>query len=218
MLVDEYGKPILDVLGDPELAKANRDPLRGFYGVIKDSAEHVRFTFVTGISMFSKVSLFSGLNNLRNISLDPRFATICGYTDGDFDDVFAPELPGLDRDEIRLWYNGYHWRGDERVYNPFNILLLFETRQFSPHWYETGTPTFLYQIMVAKGANPLELENQPIGESRLTQFDVEDIDPRALMFQTGYLTIAGRSAGVSAPSTRWNPPTLRSGRASARAC
>ena len=118
VLVDEYDKPILDVLGDPDMAKANRDHLRGFYGVIKDSAEHVRFTFVTGISMFSKVSLFSGLNNLENISLDPRFATICGYTDGDLDDVFAPELPGLDRDEIRLWYNGYHWRGDERVYNP----------------------------------------------------------------------------------------------------
>ncbi len=90
VLVDEYDKPILDVLGDTDMAKANRDHLRGFYGVIKDSAEHVRFTFVTGISMFSKVSLFSGLNNLRNISLDPCFATICGYTDGDLDDVFAP--------------------------------------------------------------------------------------------------------------------------------
>ena len=190
VLVDEYDKPILDVLGDPDMAKANRDHLRGFYGIIKDSAEHVRFTFVTGISMFSKVSLFSGLNNLKNISLDPRFATICGYTDGDLDEVFAPELPGLDRDEIRLWYNGYHWRGDERVYNPFDILLLFDTRQFSPHWYETGTPTFLYETLMAKGANPLELENRPIGESQLTKFDVEDIDPGALMFQTGYLTIA----------------------------
>ena len=191
VLVDEYDKPILDVLGDPDMAKANRDHLRGFYGVIKDSAEHVRFTFVTGISMFSKVSLFSGLNNLRNISLDPCFATICGYTDGDLDDVFAPELPGLDRDEIRHWYNGYHWRGDERVYNPFNILLLFQTREFRPHWYETGTPTVLYETMMANGASPLELENRQIGEGRLTQFDVEDIDLRALMFQAGYLTIAG---------------------------
>ena len=191
VLVDEYDKPILDVLGNADMAKANRDLLRGFYSVIKDSAEHVQFTFVTGISMFSKVSLFSGLNNLRNISLDPGFATICGYTDGDLEDVFAPELPGLDGDEIRLWYNGYHWRGKERVYNPFNILLLFQTREFSPHWYETGTPTFLYEIMMARGASPLELENRPIGESRLTKFDVGDIDPRALMFQAGYLTIAG---------------------------
>ena len=191
VLVDEYDKPILDVLGDPDMAKANRDHLRGFYGIIKDSAEHVRFTFVTGISMFSKVSLFSGLNNLQNISLDPHFANICGYTDGDLDHVFAPELPGLDRDEIRLWYNGYHWRGDERVYNPFDILLLFRNREFKPHWYETGTPTFLYETLMAEGASPLELENRPIGESQLTKFDVGDIDPRALMFQTGYLTIAG---------------------------
>ncbi|MCY3795479.1 MAG: PD-(D/E)XK nuclease domain-containing protein, partial [Gammaproteobacteria bacterium] len=80
--------------------------------------------------------------------------------------------------------------GDERVYNPFNILLLFRTREFRSHWYETGTPTFLYETMMAKGASPLELENRPIGEGRLTQFDVGDIDLRALMFQTGYLTIA----------------------------
>ncbi|MYJ94554.1 MAG: AAA family ATPase, partial [Proteobacteria bacterium] len=83
VLVDEYDKPILDVLNDPDLAIANRDYLRGFYGIIKDCAEHVRFVFVTGVSMFSKVSLFSGLNNLRDISLDPRYATICGYTESD---------------------------------------------------------------------------------------------------------------------------------------
>ena len=103
VLVDEYDKPILDVLNTPERARANREYLRGFYGVIKDSAEHVYFVFVTGISMFSKMSLFSGLNNLRDISLDPRFATICGYTDADIDTVFAPELKGLDREAIRKW-------------------------------------------------------------------------------------------------------------------
>ena len=94
VLVDEYDKPILDVIDNPEMATANRDYLRGFYGIIKDSARDVRFVFVTGVSMFSRVSLFSGLNNLDNISLDPEFATICGYTDADLDTVFAPELPG----------------------------------------------------------------------------------------------------------------------------
>ena len=191
VLVDEYDKPILDALGDPELAKANRDWLRGLYGITKGSAEHVRFTFVTGISMFSKVSLFSGLNNLRNISLDPRYATLCGYTDGDLDETFGPELPGLDRDEIRAWYNGYHWLGSEKVYNPFDILLLFDSREFRPHWYETGTPTFLFETMVEQSASPLDLEGRPISEGRLTQFDVGEINPRALLFQTGYLTIAG---------------------------
>ena len=100
------------------MRRANRDYLRGFYGVVKDSAEHVRFVFVTGVSMFSKVSLFSGLNNLEDISLDPRYATVCGYREADLDRVFGPELAGLDRAEVRTWYNGYHWRGGERVYNP----------------------------------------------------------------------------------------------------
>ena len=191
VLIDEYDKPILDVLNDPERARANRDYLRGFYGVIKGSAEHVRFVFVTGISMFSKVSLFSGLNNLQNISLDPRYAAICGYTDHDLDTVFAPELPGLDRDEIRSWYNGYHWRGGEKVYNPFDILLLFDSREFLPHWYETGTPTFLFETMLERGVSPLELENRKTEVDLLSTFDVGNIGVDALLFQTGYLTVTG---------------------------
>ena len=133
LLVDEYDKPILDVLDNPEMAIANREYLRGFYGIIKRSTEHVRFVFVTGISMFTKVSLFSGLNNLKNITLDPRFATICGYTDRILDTVLAPELDGLDRDEIRHWYNGYHWLGEETLNNPYDILLLFSDRVFKAH-------------------------------------------------------------------------------------
>lgn len=190
VLVDEYDKPILDALKDPEQAEANRDYLRGFYGIIKGSAKHVRFVFVTGVSMFSRVSLFSGLNNLDDISLDPQYATICGYTDEDIDTVFAAELPGLDRDEIRIWYNGYHWRGGKKVYNPFDVLLLFKKREFQNHWFETGTPTFLYQLLQERNVNPLELENSAIGAHRLSKLDVGDIDLHALMFQTGYLTIA----------------------------
>ena len=191
VLVDEYDKPILDVLKNPELAEANRDYLRGFYGIIKDSAKHVRFVFVTGVSMFSKVSLFSGLNNLKDISLNPQYATICGYTDEDIDTVFAPELPGLDRDEIRSWYNGYSWCGEENLYNPFGVLLLFDSRKFQPHWFETATPTFLYQLMRERNVNPLELESQRVDAARLSKLDVGDMDLHALMFQTGYLTIAG---------------------------
>ena len=190
ILVDEYDKPILDALDNPELAKANRDYLRGFYGVIKGSTKHVHFVFMTGVSMFSKVSLFSGLNNLDDISLDPQYATVCGYTDADIDTVFAPELPGLDRDDIRAWYNGYHWRGGKKVYNPFDVLLLFKKREFQNHWFETGTPTFLYQLLQERNVNPLELENSAIGAHRLSKLDVGDIDLHALMFQTGYLTIA----------------------------
>ena len=150
MLVDEYDKPILDALDAPEAARANRDFLRGLYSVVKDSDAHVKFTFLTGVSKFSKVSLFSGLNNLKDITLDPRFSAICGYTDADLDTVFAPELPGLDRDEIRRWYNGYDWLGGEKVYNPFDILLLFDTRRFKAHWFETGSPTFLVKTLVER--------------------------------------------------------------------
>ncbi|MCY4296969.1 MAG: AAA family ATPase [Gammaproteobacteria bacterium] len=191
VLVDEYDKPILDVLDNAELAKANREYLRGFYGVIKDSARAVRFVFVTGVSMFTKVSLFSGLNNLNNISLDPHFAALCGYTDQDLDTVFAPELEGLDRDEIRRWYNGYHWLGKDKLYNPYDMLLLFSLRKFEPHWFETGTPRMLYRMMEKEKIDPASLENSMADWGSLSKFDVGAIDFRALMFQAGYLTIAG---------------------------
>ncbi len=190
VLVDEYDKPILDALHDPALARANRDYLRGFYGIVKDCAEHVRFTFVTGVSMFSRVSLFSGLNNLRDISLDPRYATICGYTEGDLDRVFAPELGGLDRERIRAWYNGYHWLGGERVYNPYDVLLLLRNREFRPWWFETGSPAFLFRTLVERSVGPMELENRMADMPLVSRFDVDDIGVEALLFQTGYLTIA----------------------------
>ena len=190
VLVDEYDKPILDALKDTERAEANREYLRGFYGVIKDMDEQVRFVFVTGVSMFTKVSLFSGLNNLEDISLDPNYGTICGYTEDDLDRVFTPELSGLDRDEIRKWYNGYNWLGDERVYNPFGLLLLFRTRRFEPHWFETSTPTFLFEKMMEASITPMDLENWMTDRSLVSKFDVRDFAIEALMFQTGYLTIA----------------------------
>ena len=147
VLIDEYDKPILDALDVPEIARANRDYLRGLYAVIKDSDAHIRFSFLTGVSKFSKVSLFSGLNNLKDITLDPRYSAICGYTDSDLGAVFAPELPGLDRAKIRDWYNGYRWLGDENVYNPIDILLLFRRRKFGAWWFETGSPAFLVETL-----------------------------------------------------------------------
>jgi len=189
ILVDEYDKPILDVLDDPEQARANRECLRGYYSIIKDSAEHVRFVFVTGVSMFSKASLFSDLNNLKDISLDPRFATICGYTDADIDTVFAPELDGLDRDAIRTWYNGYNWLGEVRLYNPFDVLLLFDDRKFKPYWFRTGSPRFLFETLKEKSVSPLDLEGRLADETLVSKFEIDDIEVEALLFQTGYLTI-----------------------------
>ena len=189
VLVDEYDKPILDALAVPDVARANRDFLRGLYSIIKQSDAHVKFTFLTGVSKFSKVSLFSGLNNLKDITLDPRYSAICGYTERDLDTVFAPELPGLDRDEIRRWYNGYDWLGGEKVYNPFDILLLFDSREFAAHWFRTGTPTFLIETLVKRGVSPLALERMAGTDDLLSTFDVDDMATEALLFQTGYLTI-----------------------------
>ena len=189
VLVDEYDKPILDALGKPELARANRDALRGLYSAIKASDAHVKFTFLTGVSKFSKVGLFSGLNNLLDITLDPAYSALCGYTERDLDSVFAPELPGLDRNEIRRWYNGYGWLGEEKVYNPFDILLLFRSRRFKAHWFETGTPRFLIDTLLRRGVASPELEGMSGTEALLSAFDVDEMATEALLFQTGYLTI-----------------------------
>ena len=191
VLVDEYDKPILDVIDNEQMAIANRDHLGGVCGIVKGIAEHVRFVFVTGVSMFSKVSLFWYLNNLTDISLDPDYATICGYTDHDLESVFAPEMEGLDREEIRRWYNGYHWLGEEKVYNPWDILNLFKTRKFQPFWFRTGSPSFLYKVMMEKKFSPAQLRNRLTDVELLSNFEIENIRLDPLLFQTGYLTITG---------------------------
>ncbi len=189
VLVDEYDKPILDSLDTPDVARANRNYLRGLYSTIKSSDAHVRFTFLAGVSKFSKVSVFSGLNNLTDITLDPRYSVICGYTETDLDTVFAPELPGLDRERLRDWYNGYNWRGAEKVYNPFDILLLFDKREFGCYWFESATPTFLVETLFQRRVGSLELDGMLTSSELLSSFDVGAIATEALLFQTGYLTI-----------------------------
>ena len=191
VLVDEYDKPILDALERPEVALANRGYLRGLYGVIKDSDAHVRFAFLTGISKFSKVNLFSQLNNLTDLTLDPVYSSICGYTEGDLETVFAPELVGLDRERVREWYNGYGWRGEAKVYNPYDVLLLLRRREFEAHWFETGTPAFLVDTLFERRVTSVSLDQTVSTEALLSAFDVGRIGTEALLFQTGYLTITG---------------------------
>lgn len=189
VLIDEYDKPILDNITEPAIAAQMRDGLRNFYSVIKGAEEHIRFTMLTGVSKFSKVSLFSGLNNLRDITMSVEYSAICGYTEADVDTVFAPLLPGLDRDAIRHWYNGYNWMG-ESVYNPFDLLLLLKERLFKPYWFETGTPTFLVDLLAQRQAWLPELGQLEADADLLSTFEVNNIPTAALMFQAGYLTIA----------------------------
>ncbi len=189
VLVDEYDKPILDMLGTPTVASANHDLLRSVYGVIKASDARIRFTLLTGVSKFSKVNLFSQLNNLTDVTLDPAYSSICGYTERDLDTVFAPELEGIDRERTRDWYNGYSWLGKEKVYNPFDVLLLLRRGEFAAHWFETGSPAFLVETLFKRRVSTVSLEEMVGTEDLLSAFDVEHISTQALLFQTGYLTI-----------------------------
>ncbi|HRY15863.1 MAG TPA: AAA family ATPase, partial [Candidatus Competibacteraceae bacterium] len=188
VLIDEYDKPILDNLSDPSLAQALREVLKNFYSVLKGLDAHLKFVLLTGVSKFSKVSLFSGLNNLKDITLDSRVATLCGYTHDELTTTFADYLNGIDLEEMRRWYNGYHFLG-ESVYNPFDILLYLDSRQFKPYWFETGTPTFLIELLKQRQFAIPTLENYWASEDLLGTFDVETLEPETLLFQTGYLTI-----------------------------
>ncbi|WP_457756009.1 ATP-binding protein [Thermodesulfatator indicus] len=191
VLIDEYDKPILDNIENKDVAIEIREELKNFYSVLKDADPYLKFVFITGVTKFSKVSLFSGLNNLKDITLHSGYATICGYTQSEFETVFADRLEGVDLDEVRRWYNGYSWIGDP-VYNPFDILLFLDLKEFRPYWFETGTPSFLIKLLYEKRFFLPEMENLEAGESLVSSFDVDYIEPEPVLFQTGYLTIRER--------------------------
>lgn len=188
ILIDEYDKPMLDNLTNETVAGDMRDGLRDLYSVIKGQDANIQFAMLTGVSKFSKVNVFSGLNNLNDITMYAPFSAICGYTQHDLETVFAPELNGLDMEQVKKWYNGYNWCG-EAVYNPFDILLFLQQRQFKPFWFETGTPTFLIDVLTEKQFALPQLAHLQTDLSLLSSFDVGNIAPEALLFQTGYLTI-----------------------------
>jgi hypothetical protein len=188
VLIDEYDKPILDVIEDKKEAQEVRKELKGFYSVLKDLDEYIRFVIITGVSKFSKVSLFSGLNQLEDISLSKEYGNICGYTQEELEIYFKEYLEGVNLQEVREWYNGYNFLGD-RLYNPFDILLYLRNREFDSYWYKTGIPSFLIKLIKEKEYDISELENKIVKKNILEKFDIEEIRIEALMFQTGYLTI-----------------------------
>jgi Predicted AAA-ATPase/PD-(D/E)XK nuclease superfamily len=202
LLIDEYDKPLIDYLDKTELeqAKTNRGILKNFYGSLKSGEVQLalRFFLITGVSKFSQVSLFSDLNYLRDISFNPKFNTLVGYTQQELNAYFEEYLVALQEqfphynreallEKIKVRYNGYSWNGKERVYNPFSVLLLFDNLQFGDFWFQTGTPGFLIQVL--REQEVYKVDEIQVPEVLFNSYDLENLDARVLMFQTGYLTV-----------------------------
>lgn len=199
LLIDEYDKPIIDYLEHQtiEQAKVNREVLRNFYSVIKSADEHLQLVFITGISKFAQVSIFSHLNNLHDITLSTQYATITGYTQHELEHYFEDHLQavqtvlGVDRQRllegIREWYNGYSWDGVRRVYNPFGVLRFFAAQRFTNFWFSTGSPRFLIAQM--RKMEIFDVENTPANNTTFERYDIENLDLTSILFQAGYLTV-----------------------------
>ncbi len=193
ILIDEYDKPILDNLTNTEQGLCAREILKTFYSVIKDNDRYLKFVFITGVSKFSKMNLFSGLNNLTDITIRPEYAAICGYTHHDIQAQFKEHLLDVDLEKLKQWYNGYDYLGGEQnlVYNPYDILLFIDNHcEYKDYWWSTGNPGFLIKKLSEQNYYIPTLENIIVSEKILNTFDIEKIDLIALLWQTGYLTIA----------------------------
>jgi hypothetical protein len=200
VLIDEYDKPLIDRIHRPEIALENREILKQFYGILKSQNANIRFLLLTGVSKFSKVSIFSGLNNLEDISLSTDYATLLGYTEQELTNYFSLEVnnlaqkEGLSRpallDKIRHWYNGYRFSEEEiSVYNPFSTLLLFKQQKFSDYWFETATPTFLLKLIQQQQFDITDIEKLKIGKADFSTYEIDEPHVLPLLYQTGYLTI-----------------------------
>ncbi len=202
ILIDEYDKPLLEKLHDDEAFELFRDQLRGFYSVIKDSDEYIRFAMLTGVTKFGHLSVFSGLNNLKDISMNPRFNAICGITESEFRANFEPSVAnfchatGLEAEEVwdsfRTNYDGYHFseRG-EGIYNPFSVLYAFDDAKIGAYWFRTGTPTFLVNLLKKNNTPLWNLEGHKKTEAELQDMTLSANNLIPLFYQSGYLTIKG---------------------------
>ena len=201
LLIDEYDKPLIDYLEKDQLPTAfeHQRILKNFYSIIKSADPYLEFLLITGVSKFSKVSVFSDLNNLNDITLNPRHATLVGYTQSELEAYFQEWIQNTLQEmpeeatatsllaQIKEWYNGYTWNGRDYVYNPFSVLNFFASGVFQDYWFKTGTPSFL--IHKIKEAGYFNLNNLKTSEQLFESYTLDNLDIRSLLFQTGYLTI-----------------------------
>jgi len=203
ILIDEYDKPIIDFLEEPERLDTNQSIMKDFYSVLKARDKQIRLLLITGVSQFSKVSLFSDFNNLRNITLVSKFAAIAGITQEELEQNFFEEIADMQKDnpdvlsQIKQWYNGYTWNMKTWVYNPFSLLNFMNEPVFRNYWFETGTPTFLYRLL--KKESVYDVESFRLNENSLSSFNTEHPNIGSLLFQTGYLTI--KNISVTGPAS-----------------
>lgn len=201
VLIDEYDKPLLQTLANPDLQENYRQTLKAFYGVLKSADRYLRFVFLTGVTKFSQVSVFSDLNQLNDISMKPQYATLCGITRQELLGTFTPELERLGEtnrltfeetlETMTRLYDGYHFvEFSEGVFNPFSVLNVFDGYKFSNYWFQTGTPTFLVELL-KKSDYDLRtlLDGVEAPASSFTEYRVNADNPIPLIYQSGYLTI-----------------------------
>ncbi|MDE5585082.1 MAG: AAA family ATPase, partial [Muribaculaceae bacterium] len=204
ILIDEYDKPLLDIEDDKELYEKNQRILKSFFGNLKSMDRYIRFAFITGVARFSKVSIFSDLNNLDDISMDKAYADICGWTEEELLRYFRPGIEDLaeEREEdfeetlaaLRDYYDGYLFAlKGSRLYNPFSVLKALKKKEIDPYWFDSGTPTFLARRIRRQGTFPPDINGKKCDRDALQAVGLNDRNPLPLMFQTGYLTIADYS-------------------------
>ncbi len=202
ILIDEYDKPIVDNLGNDTLTEAFRAQLQGFYSVMKAKDAYIKFGFLTGVTKIGKLSVFSGLNNLKDISMDARYTDICGISEEDLKKYFDESVKELaDANDLSVeacyaqladMYDGYHFRQNSvGIYNPFSVLNTFDSGEFKEYWFETGTPTFLVKVMQETDYDVTSLSDQEIDATSLMDVDTVYHNPVPLLYQAGYLTIKG---------------------------
>ena len=209
VLVDEYDKPMLQAIGNEALQAEYRSTLKAFYGVLKSCDQYLRFALLTGVTKFSKVSIFSDLNNLMDISMDDRFASICGITEEELRCDFQEDIRelgeanGMTAEDaarsLKAWFDGYHFsKTGADIYNPFSLLNTFARREFGSYWFETGTPTFLVEVLKRNKYDLHRLTEEMATADSLNGIDTMERDPVPLLYQSGYLTLKGydREFGV----------------------
>lgn len=200
VLVDEYDKPLLQAIGKPELLESYKQILKAFYGVLKSADAHLKFVLLTGVTKFGQVSVFSDLNQLKDLSPHPDYAASCGITEEELLDNFRHELESLAAKQglsfdaclhaVRRRYNGYRFHADgPGVYNPFSTLNLLDAKEFRDYWFQTGTPTFLVELLKQSDSDIRELDGIEVQASEFADYRLDADRPLPVIYQSGYLTI-----------------------------